>query len=202
MVRVLVYTDDSRNGEGMRQLVNRLRGSANEASNMIPKLFYLAPDGTPVAYVDYEEKVDAAPEGEKVAQIIQWASGVERNLERADRMAERGRYTEAMREVEEVVEQDAKVSHLIQQMLGYAAEGDDLPDTPVSPMFEGLREAKHAEYEALAQAQLDEARALTEQEEYRNAQRILRNLVRGPEDFATTEPAKALLEEVQDKMRG
>lgn len=202
MARVVVYTDNSRNGAGMQQLVNRLRGSANEASNMIPKMFYLAPDGTPLAYVDYEEKADATPEGEKVAQIFQWVSGVERDLERADRMAQRGRYTEAMESVDEIASQDAQVSHLIQQMLGHAAEGDAMPDTPVSPMFDGLGEAKHAEYEALAQAQLDEARALADQEDYRSAQRILRNLVRGPEDFATTEPAKALLEEVQEKMRG
>ena len=195
-------TDDSRNAEGMQQWARLLSNSVGGASNFIPKMYYLAPDQTPLAYVDYEQKQEATPEGEMVAQIFQWVAGVERDMERADRMAERGRYAEAMEAVDEVVEQDAKVSHLVQQMLGLAAEGEAMPDTPVRLMFEGLRETKCAEFEAFAQAQLNEARALAEQEEYRSAQRILRNLVRGPEDFATTEPAKALLEEVLEKMRG
>jgi len=203
MVRILIYnSDDSRNAEGVQHWARMLSHEVGGASNYIPRMYYLAPDKTPLAYVDYEQKQEATPEGEKVAQIFQWVAGVERDLERADRMAERGRFTEAMREVDEIVEQDAKVSHLIQQMLGHAEEGDAMPDTPASPMFEGLLEEKRSEFEAIAQAQLDEARALAEQEEYRNAQRVLRNLVRGPEDFATTEPAKALLEEIQEKMRG
>lgn len=202
MVRIVIYSDDdSRNGEGMTQLAQRLSRSVGGASGYIPRMFYLAPDGTPMAYVDYQQKEEAAPEGDKVLQVMQWASGVERQVARADRMAERGRYAEAMREIDEIADQDSQVSHLIQVMLGHAEEGDDAPETPVAPMFAGLRDEKKAAYEALAEAELAAAREMVAAEDYRGAQRALRGLMRGPDEFATTAQAKALYEEVVEKLR-
>lgn len=202
MVRVIVYSDATdRNADGMRERVNQIHGQVRSVSNTLPRMYYLGPDGSVVSYIDYEEKQDAGPEGEKVSQISQWVSGVDRTIDRADRMAQRGRYAEAMREIEEIDDQDRQVSHLVQVMLGHADEADDAPESPVRPVFEGLREQKLAEYEALAQAELDAARELVAAEDYRGAQRALRGLIRGPESFATTAEAKALYDQVVELMR-
>lgn len=202
MVRVIVYSDATeRNASGMLGWVNGLHRQVRSVSNGLPRMYYLGPDGSVASYIDYEEKEDAADEGEKVSQIAQWVSGVERTVARADRMAERGRYAEAMREIDEIADQDRQVSHLIQVMLGHAQQGDDAPETPVAPMFDGLHGEKKAAYEALAEAELAAARELVAAEDYRGAQRALRGLMRGPDEFATTAQAKALYEEVVEKLR-
>ncbi|MFI4860555.1 MAG: hypothetical protein ACIAXF_07745 [Phycisphaerales bacterium JB063] len=199
----MVYFDAAEeNAPGMDAFASGLYNHVTKVSNNIPSMFLLSPDKEVIAYIDYEQVDQAEPESRTVLQIFEWSAGVERTVARADRMAARGRYVEALREIDEIAEQDAKVSHLIQTMLGRADADSDMPETPVRPMFAGLHEEKLAEYEALAQAELDQAKALIAEEDYRGAQRILRGMVRGPESFATTAEAQTLLEEVVAKLRG
>ena len=202
MVRVLVYNDARERNTGvLDSLVSTVTRDVTVVSNSVPRLFFLTPDQDVIGYVDYEQVAEASDEGNKVAQIMQWANAVPRQVSRADAMAARGRYAQAMDEIDEVVDQDRQISHLTQVLVGKASEDDDIPETPVRPMFESLRDEKKAEYEALAQEKLDAAQRMVEREELREAQRALRTLISGPEDFSTTAPAQALYEEVIAKLR-
>lgn len=200
MVRIMYYTDaaglNSTEVNAFAQQAGRNIGVMRSFS-----AYYLTAEGQPLGFVPYGETTSAREEGGTVLQIHEWISSVPRAVERADAQAERGRYAEAVRAIETVASRDAQVSHMIQQLLGKAEEDAEMPETPVSPAFPGLLEEKLAEYEALAEAELDAAQALIDAKELRDAQRALRTLARGPEAFATTDRAKQLLEEVEELLR-
>jgi tetratricopeptide (TPR) repeat protein len=205
MVRVILYVGegaDQVNSEKTKALFRKISGKVADPSGWIADTYYTKADGTVLGFVPYEEAHEARDEGGKVLQITEWAGSVPGDIAKADRYAERGRYEQAMEEIDEIVEQDAKVSHLIQVLVGKATEEDGMPDTPVSAFFGDLREKKHAEYLAMAKLELDAAKQLIANDELREARRALLGLSRGPEDFETTAQAKKLLDEVEAKLRG
>lgn len=203
MVRVMYYVDKGDlNSAKTTELFRKVAGQVKNPSGWHPDTYYTTADGQAMGFVPYEEAAEAREEGSAVLQINEWATGVPGELAKADRSAERGRYADAMEKIDELVEQDAKISHLIQIHVGKAEKTAEQPETPVSRMFPAMRETKLKEYEAMAQAELDAARKMVADEKLREARRSLTQLARGPEDFATTEPAKKLLEEVDEKLRG
>lgn len=204
MVRVMFYRDErERNGDAFNGMISAIRSQVGGDQQYAPDIYFLTPDRRVLSFVEYKDYSEeaVADEGTKALQIMQWYDGAQRAIERADRSAQRGRYTDALREIDDLLEEDARVSHLIEQLVGKADPDAPLPDVPVSTMFDGLRDTKLAEYEALAQTELDAARSLVAEEKLREAQRILRGLSRGPDSFATTAAAQALLEEVVQKLR-
>ncbi|XAM01546.1 hypothetical protein OT109_09140 [Phycisphaeraceae bacterium D3-23] len=203
MVRVVVNAGaDEENAEGMQEVARGLIGQVPRASKYQPRLFFLTSEQAVIGYVDYLDDHDGPyASGVQALQILEWAEDAQRVVSRADRRATRGRYAEALGEWDELLEQDRRVSHLIRVALGHTDAEEPTDDTPASPIFQGLREAKFAEYEAMAREQLDAARALADAGDDQAAMRLLRNLVRGPEAFSTTAEAKALYDEVVEKLR-
>ena len=200
MVRIMYYLNAAElNHESVA-------GFAQEAGRKVGTLstfsaYYLTAEGDPLGFVPYGKTTESSAEGGTVLQIHQWINSVAGDIVRADREARDGRYDRAMERIETIQRRDAQVSHLIQQLLGKAEQDAPMPDTPVSLMFPDLYDTKLAEYQALAQEELDAAKALVAEDKLREAQRALRPLSRGPEAFDTTAQAKALLEEVEQKMR-
>jgi len=203
MVRVLVYVggDSDLNSPRAMALFKKIRGDVNRTSNYIPDLYYTTADGQALGYVDYEDAADARAESSTVLKIAQWIDSAKKDIARADRDAERGRYTRAIDAISTIVQQEAKVSHLRQIQLGKVDKDAAMPEQPVSVFFPGLLDEKRAAYLKLAKAELDKARKLVEAGELRDAQRAARTLMRGPDDFETTAQAKALYEEIIDKLR-
>ncbi|MFN3165524.1 MAG: hypothetical protein ACE37H_00505 [Phycisphaeraceae bacterium] len=205
MVRVILYVGegaDQVNSEKVKALFRKINGKVADPSGWIADTYYTKADGTVLGFVPYEDAAGVRDEAGKVLQITEWAGAVPGEVAKADRYAERGRYAQAMEAIHEIVEQDAKVSHLIQVLVGKASEDDAMPKTPVSAFFGELREKKHAEYLAMAKLELDAAKQLIADDKLREAKRALLPLSRGPEDFETTDQAKKLIDEVDEKLRG
>lgn len=204
MVRIIYYVGAkgaALNSERTKALFNKVRKQVTDPSNQAPDMYYMTADGQALAFVPYEEPHSAREEGKTVLQICEWIESVPVEASKADQDAERGKYKQAMEKIDKIMEQDAKISHLIQVQVGNAKKEDKMPDKPVTQFYPDLRQEKHAEYLAMAQAELDAARQLVADEELREARRILLPLSRGPEDFSTTAKAQQLLDEVQEKMR-
>ena len=204
MVRIIYYVGEkgaALNSEKTKALFNKVRKQVVDPSNWAPDMYYMNTDGEALGFVPYEEPHSAREESKAVLQINEWIDSVPVELSKADKDAERGRYKQAMDKVDVLMDQDAKISHLIQQQIGKAKADAKMPDQPVSAFFPEMRKEKHAEYLAMAKAELDAARQLVEDEKLRDARRILLPLSRGPEDFSTTDAAKQLLAEVQEKLR-
>ncbi len=205
MVRIVYYVGEGAaelNSAKTKALYNKVWPQVVDPSNIAPDMYYTTTDGKALGFVPYEEPHSARDEGKAVLQIGEWRSSVPAEVAKADRDAERGRYKQAMEKIDELIEQDAKVSHLIQQQIGQAEADAKMPDKPVSSFFPDLRGEKHAEYLAMAQAELDAARQLVADDKLKEARRALLPLSRGPEDFETTAAAKELLDEVTEKLRG
>jgi len=204
MVRVVSYVgagSDGLNSTGVTALMRGAYGQVTDASNWIPDLYFMMPDGRVIGFVPYEDANKTTDEANTVLQIFEWMDSVPTTVVRADAEAGRGRYTEAMNRIDQIVEQDAQVSHLIQIQVNRAQQGDDMPAQPVMQFFPTLRAEKLAEYSALAMGQLAEARQLFADGDDRGAINILRLLVRGPEAFESTAAAQTLLDEILEARR-
>jgi len=201
MVRIVYYLNEE--GLNSESVVSFARAAGRKCGGLSPfSAYYVTAQGEPLGFVSTDQTAEASSEGSTVLQIHQWINSVPGDVARADREAAQGRYTQALDRLETIERRDAQVSHLIQQLLGKAKAEDPMPEQPVSAMFPDIYQTKLAEYDVLAQAELDAAKALVAEDKLRDAQRALRPLARGPEALSTTEPAKALLEEVEDKLRG
>ena len=204
MVRIIYYYgpgSENLNTERVTALWRQADGQVNDPSNWIPDLYYLMPDGQVLGYVPYEDASQTTGEANTVLQIVEWMDSVTGTLARADGDAERGRYAQALERIEEVVDRDARVSHIIQQLVGRADERDEMPAQPVVQFFPNLLEEKRAEYAALAMEALAEARQLYADGEDRQALAKLRLLTRAPESFEATAAAQALVEEIMEARR-
>lgn len=204
IVRVMVYFgkgSDGLNASKTMDLFRKVQRQVKRKSNYIPDLYYTMADGTPLGFVDYQEAAKAREQGANVLKIGQWLSGANKDIEKADRDAERGRFAQALASIDKIIEQDAQVSHLVQIQLNKAKKEDKAPETPVSPFFSTLRAEKFAAYQELAQKELAKAQKLVDEGELREAQRAARTLMRGPEDFATTAAAEKLHDEIVEKLR-
>lgn len=205
MVRVILYVgegSEALNSEKTKELFRKVHGQVTDPSGWIADTYYTTADGQALGFVPYEDAHEASDEAGKVLQITEWKGAVPASVAKADSYAERGKYKQAMDAIDEIIGQDAKVSHLIQVMVGKATEADKMPDKPVSSFFPELREQKKTEYLAMAKVEFDAAKQMVADEKLREARRTLQNLSRGPEDFETTGQAAKLLEEVEEKLRG
>lgn len=205
MVRVMYYTteagDPAQNGERVTALFRKVHSQAKDESNYIPDLYFVMPDGRILGFVPYEEAGHTESEAKSVKQIGEWVNGMDKTLEKIDRDVDKGRYESALKKIDELVEQDAKISHMIQVQIGAVDKKEEMPETPVSLFFPNLKEEKVAQYKAAAMEKIAEAEALIEKDELRAAQRLLRTLSRTPEDFEANAKAKALMEKVTELLK-
>lgn len=204
MIRIAVYHGPgsaSLNTERVTQLWRQVNRQISDSSNWIPDLYYLTAEGQALGFVAYEDANQTSDKANTVLQIAEWKDSVTGTLARADAEAERGRYTQALERVEEIVSQDAQVSHLIQVQIGQADEDDAMPDQPVSQFFPNLFQQKHDEYAALAMEKVEEARQHFEDGELARAMSLLRPMTRGPQSFEATAAAQTLLDQVMQARR-
>lgn len=204
MIRIVMYVgkgSEGLNTERVTSLYRKVSKQVKDPSNWAPDMYYTTVDGRALGFVPYEEANESRSEGGTVLQISEWVSSVPGDVAKADKYAERGRYDQAIEQIDKILEEDAKISHLIQTLVGMAEKDSKMPETPVSRFFPDLRAEKVKAYEALAQKELEAARKLVAEEKLREAQRALKSLARGPEAFSTTEAAKRLLDEVETKLR-
>jgi len=203
MVRVMVYVDggDELKSEAAAKLVNKAYGQTKDPSGWIPDLYFVMPDGRALGFVPYEDAASTESEAKAVVQMAAWINGVEDELAKADRDVERGRFSSAIQDIEQLEEQDAKVEHMVRIQLGLIDKKAEMPETPENPFFPGLKDEKIAEYKAKALEMVAEARALVEKDELREAQRLLRTLSRVPDDFQAKAKAQTLMDEVVEKLR-
>lgn len=204
MVRIMHYYgkgSDELNSSKAAELFKATRGQAKDKSNIIPDLYFVMPDGRALGMVPYEEAASAESEAKAVSQIGAWLKDVPEELEKADRNAEKGRFEAALKAIDKIIEQDAKVSHIIQVQLGQVEEDEEKPETPASLFFPNLKQEKASEYKALAMEKIAEAEKLIEKEELRDARRLLRTLLRAPDDFEAKAKAEALMEKVTELLK-
>lgn len=205
MVRIVYYVGEGGgelNSERVKALFRKVSKQVKDPSSYAPDTYYTTFDGQALGFVPYEHPNQTREQGKTVLQIREWVNSVPVGVGKADKLAERGRYALALKEIDQIIKRDAQVSHLIQIQVGKADKDTKMPDRPVTSFFPELREQKHAEYVEIAKVELEAARKLIVEEKLREAQRALKTLSRGPEDFETTDQAKQLLEEVEAKLRG
>lgn len=203
MVRVMVYvggSDDLKSASASK-LVNKAYGQTKDPSNWIPDLYFMMPDGRALGFVPYEDAAQTETQAKAVVQIAEWLKDVEKTLEKADKDADKGRYESALKSIDKIMDQDAKISHLVQLQLRQIDKKAKQPETPANPFFAGLKAEKLAEYQAIAMEQIAKAKKLIEKEELREAQRLLRTLARTPEGFEAKTAAEKLMDEVNEKLK-
>lgn len=203
MVRVMLYVNGDANlkSDAAAKLLNKAYGQVKDPSGWIPDLYFVMPDGQALGFVPYEDAATTESEAKAVTQIAAWIKGVDKSLDKADRDAEKGRFESAIKDLDEIVEQDAKINHLVRIQLGVIDKKEKMPETPVGQFFPGLKDKKVAEYKAMAMQKIDEAKALIQKEELREAQRLLRTLSRTPEDFEANAKAQELMDEVVELLK-
>ena len=203
MVRVMAYVNggDNLKSASASKLLNKAYGQTKDPSNWVPDLYFVMPDGRVLGFVPYEDSAKTESEANAVAQMAAWIKGVDKVLENADRDAEKGRYDAALKDIDELMEQDAKINHLIRIQVGVIDKKEKMPETPVSLFFPNLKDEKLAEYQALAMEQIGQARKLIEKEELREAQRLLRTLSRVPEGWEAKAKADAMMQEVIELLK-
>ncbi|MEM9347038.1 MAG: hypothetical protein AAGB26_10520 [Planctomycetota bacterium] len=204
MVRVMHYVGnvgESYKSEAVSKLNLKAYGQTHDPSNWIPDLYFVMPDGRVLGFVPYEDSAKTETEAKAVVQMAAWLNSIDEALEDADEDAEKGRFSAALKAIDEVHQQDAKINHLIRIQVGAIDKKEKMPETPVSLFFPGLKDEKLAEYKALALEKVAEARKLIDDDKLRDAQRLLRTLSRTPEGFEAKAQAEQLLEEVAEKLK-
>lgn len=203
MVRVMAYVGggDNLKSEATNRLMNKAYGQTKDPSNWIPDLYFVMPDGRVLGFVPYEDSASTESEAKAVLQMAAWLKGVDKVLEKADRDAEKGRYEAALKDIDELMVQDAKINHMIRIQTGVIDKKEKMPETPVSLFFPNLKDEKVAAYQALAMEQIDKARKLIESKELREAQSLLRTLSRTPEGWDANTKAQAMMQEVVDLLK-
>ncbi|MFK7790428.1 MAG: hypothetical protein AB8C95_13160 [Phycisphaeraceae bacterium] len=203
MVRVMLYVngDESLKSDAASKLMRKAHGQVKDPSGWIPDLYFLMPDGRALGFVPYEDSAKTESEAKAVSQMAAWIKGVDKTLAKADKDADKGRFESALKAVDEIIDQDAKINHLIRIQVGAIDKKEKMPETPVSLIFPGLKDTKVAEYKALAMSKIDEAKKLIEKEELRDAQRMLKTLSRIPDDFEAKAKAAELMEEVVELLK-
>jgi hypothetical protein len=203
MVRVMVYvngSDDLKTTSGAK-LVNKAYGQTKDPSGWIPDLYFMMPDGRALGFVPYEDSASTEAEAKAVVQMAAWINGVEETLAKADQDIEKGRFSSALKDLEKIEEQDAKINHMIRIQLGVIDKKEEMPETPASLFFPGLKDKKVAEYKVKTLEMVAEARKMMEKDELREAQRLLLKLSRLPDDFEAKAKSEALMEEVIEKIK-
>lgn len=203
MVRVMAYVngDASHKSEAVNKLLGNSYGQIKDKSNWIPDLYFVMPEGQVIGFVPYEDSAKTESEAKAVLQMATWIKGIDKTVEKADRNAEKGRFDSALKDIDEIMEQDAKINHMIRIQLGLIDKKEKMPETPVSLFFPNLKDEKVAEYKAMAMDKIADAKKLIEDDELRDAQRLLRTLSRLPEGFEAKTEAQALMEEVVEKLK-
>lgn len=203
MVRVIVYTDghEKFHSAAATALLSKAHEQTKDPSGWLPDLYFVMPDGRALGFVPHEDARSAEAQANKVAQIADWIKGVAKTLEKADQDVEKGRYDSAIKALDKIMEQDVKISHLIQVQLRKIDADEEMPETPVAPFFAGLKEKKLVEYNARALQKLAEAEVLIDKEQLQEAQQLLRSLAGMPESFDAKAQAQQLRKQVEEKLK-
>ena len=203
MVRVMAYVngDSSLKSAAASKLVNKAYGQTKDKSSWIPDLYFVMPDGRVLGFVPYEDSASTESEAKAVLQMAAWIKGIDKEIEKADRNAEKGRFETAIKDIDKLMEQDAKINHMIRIQVGLVDKKEKMPETPVSLFFPTLKDEKVAEYKTMAMEKIAEAKKMIEKDELREAQRLLRTLSRLPEGFEAKAQAQTLMEEVVEKLK-
>jgi hypothetical protein len=203
MVRVMAYVngDAKLKSAATSKLLNKAYGQTKDPSNWVPDLYFVMPDGRVLGFVPYEDSAKTESEAKAVTQMAAWIKGIDKALEKADRDVEKGRYASALKDIDELMEQDAKINHMIRIQVGVIDKKEKMPETPVSLFFPNLKDEKVAEYQAVAMEQIGQARKLIEKEELRDAQRLLRTLSRTPEGWEAKAKAETMMQEVVELLK-
>ena len=204
MARIIYYFGNAKQPENplnepeVRELAQHVYSETGDFA--LSMTAYFTPDRRLIGYVPYSQRQDVATEAKTVMQIHNWMLDVAKETEKADALAERGRYKSALAKLENVNEQDAKISHLTQQLIGKAKEDDEMPDEPVSPFFADLYDTKLAEYKANAAGILAEVQALFDDEAFKDAQRAIRTIKQTPESFGVADQVKQLSDKIDNAL--
>ncbi len=123
-VRVVNYCEDSKGP------ARNYFGLAEGTNGMVPELYFVDPKTERlVGFVDYRKTSDTAKIARHAATVIKWRAGVDKDITRADRAAEQGRFKEAFRILKDVPGQDAKTSKAVETQLGVEYDPDRRPAT-------------------------------------------------------------------------
>ena len=112
-VRVVNYCEDTKGP------VRNFFGLAEGTNGAVPELYLVDPkDERLIGFVDYRRSQDTAKIAKQVASVVKWRAGVDKDIIRADRAAEQGKYKEALRILKDVAEEDGKTSKAVETQLG------------------------------------------------------------------------------------
>jgi len=177
---------------------------ANDDYDYGPKLYIFDPQLRLIGYRNYRHKRQIKPALSVAGEILKWQRRAQRELTRADQFAEAGRIAAALKVVDEVVEQDIKSTYAV-QLLTVSAGKDEKPKRPDPPkagwFYPDLAQTKEAQYTALAESRLAEARRLYQDLKYREALAELRPLASDTADLPQVEQAKQLQEQITESMK-
>jgi hypothetical protein len=203
-VRVLVYSTDKGPFEEVRKQVS-------DTATAFPRLYFSTPQLQVTGFVAPREPRRVRGVAGLASSIDTWRRGVPRELERADQLAEQGRYGSALRLVRAVAEADvaqtmqAHSTWLTLPPVGMAAEvaqarGGRRTAAPAPPppgaYFPGLLDERTKTYQAQATARLAEAKKHAAAGETAEARRLLAPLAADGADFDEAAEARALLTEL------
>jgi len=177
---------------------------ANDDYDYGPKLYLFDPQLRLIGYRNYRHRHRIKPALAVAGEILKWQDRAQRDLARADQLAETGRIGAALKTVDEVLEQDIKSTYAVQLLTVSAEEGQTpkRPDPPKAGWFyPDLAKTKREQYAELAEQRLEEARRLYQDLKYREALAELRPLAADTSDLPQVEQAKALREQITESMK-
>ena len=210
MVRVLVYTGEN------NATLNKARGQVSKKGS-IPCVYFLDPQQRVLGFVSANDMKDLKEVAAAATEIVNWEVSAARNIEAADKLAERGQFRRAASMIAKIVQQDLQAQAAVKKMTvdpqrlkkqqeeakrQQSAQGEQVEaKTPETKFFPNLVEEKAKTYKELGEKRLADARKQIEDGDFNKAMATLRPMVPGPEDFEPSDQASEMLQEVREKIR-
>jgi hypothetical protein len=191
MVRIVIYTDDP------APALDQWRRTV-KATRTIPETYLLDSSGTLRGFVDYKEEAKLPQVAATVGELVSWRAAARKQIDAADRSAGQGRFAVALKSLEQIEQQDRAATAGIRQILPLRDAPDDSEALPEKGEFyPDLLETKRAEYQAMAEERVAQARAAIEQEQFAEARRHLFPMARDASGFEAVKEAQELLKQIQ-----
>jgi len=218
LLRVLLYRDEAQKPLRAMHLLRHPRRP------IISGLYLLDPHMRLLAYM-HSARHKQFPEMAALAKsVVAWQGQAASKLQGAERLAERGFYKRALKTVQQVADEDSKVTAKVletaesvdsvivvqtgdqgptsSETSGEETQDDEEAEEPVEgKFFPDCVETYRQKFEAMARECLANAEKCYQNKNYHRARELLAAMVRDGSDLETIQDAKALLDKVEAAQR-
>ena len=188
MVRVLVYCDQPAPAQ-----VAEVLKQVTPPDNLVPRMYIADPDLRILGFVKYKAGKDLKPIIALAKSNMKWLTKSRKSLEKANGLAEDGRYKAACKLYDNIIKNDVKRTVLVHKTWGEEADAE----TTSGFYFPEAKEKRDG-IEKLANDRLEKARTHFLAQEYEKAKELLEPMVADGADFDAVKQAAELLKKVKE----